>query len=278
MSNISDSKQRERALDISQSFIVQAPAGSGKTELLTRRVLRLLSVVEKPESVLAITFTRKAASEMLDRILGSLREATLPQTTTNRERWHLAKRALDRDKEMGWNLLENPGRLRVSTIDSLSATLVRQMPFLSRLGAPPAIVEDATELYREAARRTLEELDSKQEWATGVARTLAHLGNDWGQAENLLIEMLARRDQWLRHLTTNDKTDLERGLSEAIESDLQRAFDRAPKRLELHLCRVARNAAPLVEKVESPINALRDLHQFPIPILPICHYGKALPV
>ena len=228
MNNISDGKQRERALDISRSFIVQAPAGSGKTELLTRRVLRLLAVVEKPESILAITFTRKAASEMLDRVLGALREAVEPITTkTDRERWNLAVKALRRDKEFGWNLLENPGRLRVSTIDSLSATLVRQMPFLSRLGAPPAIVEDATELYREAARRTLEELDSKQEWATGVARTLAHLGNDWGQAENLLIEMLGRRDQWLRHLTSNDKADLEKGLGEAIKSNLQRALDRA---------------------------------------------------
>ena len=264
MNNISDGKQRERALDISRSFIVQAPAGSGKTELLTRRVLRLLAVVEKPESILAITFTRKAASEMLDRVLGALREAAEPITTkTDRERWNLAVKALRRDKEFGWNLLENPGRLRVSTIDSLSAALVRQMPFLSRLGAPPAIVEDATELYRDAARRTLGELESKQEWAAQVERTLIHLANDWGQVENLLIEMLGRRDQWLRHLTTNDKADLEKGLGEAIKSNLQRALDRAPKDIETHLARVARNAAALVPDPESPINDLRDFHKYP---------------
>ncbi|MBV8865398.1 MAG: UvrD-helicase domain-containing protein, partial [Acidobacteriaceae bacterium] len=54
-----DRKQREEALDPGRSFIVQAPAGSGKTGLLVHRYLKLLSSVEKPESVVAMTFTRK---------------------------------------------------------------------------------------------------------------------------------------------------------------------------------------------------------------------------
>ena len=199
-----DIAERQRALAPAESFIVQAPAGSGKTELLTQRFLRLLATVDEPEQVVAITFTRKAAAEMRDRILQALRAAQEPQPLEPHalQTWQLAAAALGRDIENDWGVLASPSRLRVQTIDGLCGSLVRQMPVLSRLGGSPSTVDDARPLHQEAAERVIREaLASRDEslHAAGKA-VLVHLDGRFSRAIDLLTTMLGKRDQWLRHL------------------------------------------------------------------------------
>src|SRR6266849_1358283 len=105
---IADNAARLRALDIQTSFIVQAPAGSGKTELLIQRYLKLLDAVDAPDAVIAITFTRKAAGEMRWRVVEALRAAEtgiVPDTEHERLTFDIARQVLQHDGRLGWNLL-----------------------------------------------------------------------------------------------------------------------------------------------------------------------------
>ena len=135
---VSDAAQRERALDAQESFLVQAPAGSGKTELLVLRYLALLPTVEEPEQVLAITFTRKATAEMRVRVLHALEKASRSEDPAanahEREVRRLAQAVLAHAQARGWQLTEQPQRLNIQTIDSLAFSIAYQTPLLSRLG------------------------------------------------------------------------------------------------------------------------------------------------
>src|SRR3954451_17442889 len=104
-----DQAQRERALDPHRSILVQAPAGSGKTDLLTRRFLRLLAEVDDPAQVVAITFTTAAAAEVRHRILGELEKASGPALPSSDDEFSmdaLAHRAMAHSRKLGWNLLD----------------------------------------------------------------------------------------------------------------------------------------------------------------------------
>ena len=204
---LADASARERALDINLSCIVQAPAGSGKTELLTLRYLRLLGISKQPEEVLAITFTRKAASEMRDRILSTLAwavevEATgaVPEKEFEKQRLSIASAVIAHDNDCNWNLLKNPSRLRVQTIDSFCFYLANQMPVLSRVGGNPLLSEDVNHIYHHAINNTLSMLDKPVELSDDIALLLKHLDNNTNKVEKLLADLLNKRDQWVSHV------------------------------------------------------------------------------
>ena len=248
-----DAVQRRRALDPSRSFLVQAPAGSGKTELLNQRLLTLLARVDEPEAVLAITFTKKAAGEMRLRIVKALRDSVGPRPEEEHKAltWELAVAVREHSEALGWNLFSNPARLRIRTIDSLCAALTRQMPWVSRMGAPPDVVDAPGELYADAARRTIELVETEV-WNEDVAALLEHLDNDFQTLQGLLAGMLARRDQWLRHIAGSRDPDqarpaLEEALRNVIHDGLERARTLVPPDLAGELTAVCAAAAANLE-------------------------------
>ncbi len=200
---LADQRERDRALQAGRSFIVQAPAGSGKTELLTRRFLRLLAGVERPEQVLAITFTRKATQEMRERIVGRLEQAAgkvVPGSAYERAVAAEAEAVLARDRALNWRLISNPGRLQILTIDSLCARLSAGSPQLGRGLAGMSVVEDAAALYGLAANRLLQDLgwvEGEAEASAALVRVLTHLQGDSARFARLLADMLGCRDHWL---------------------------------------------------------------------------------
>ena len=198
-----DEQARTAALDVGRSFIVQAPAGSGKTELLIQRYLKLLAIVDNPEEVLAITFTRKAAAEMHFRILEALKSAARGDVATEAHQKITADAAaivLEKDSQLGWQLIANPGRMRIQTLDSLNASIARMQPMTSGSGAAHnAIVADAemSALYRSAAFLTLDQLAESGALRDATEKVLLHVDNNTALYASYVARMLATRDQWL---------------------------------------------------------------------------------
>ncbi|MGD0481625.1 MAG: UvrD-helicase domain-containing protein [Terracidiphilus sp.] len=221
-----DQQQRERALDAARSILVRAPAGSGKTDLLTRRFLRLLSEVNEPGEIVAITFTKAAAAEMRDRILSELEKAVVAgahqATSETFSMESLAQRALARSHALGWDLLNLPAQLRISTIDSFCREIALQQPILSGLGGSLEIYAQPKELYRRAARRTLEQIGKDNATLSAAIETLLlWRDNSWTDLEDQVVTMLEKRDQWMHDFVLDRDPDWD-----SLRKTLERPFVR----------------------------------------------------
>ena len=276
-----DRQARVDALDVRRSYIVQAPAGSGKTELLIQRYLKLLAVVEEPEEILAITFTRKAAAEMQQRVVTALR-ANAARTTGLEPHEQLtrdlAAAALQRNDRLGWQLPELPRRMRIQTLDAFCSGVARSLPISSGPGVAANTLADAgmRAIYRTAAAATLDSLAPDQAHRQSVEKVLGHLDNNTGLYIAQLSRMLATRDQWLQIVgggrgedlsagADEVRAQLERNISTAISRHLGQARAATPGGSVEELLRLASYAAgSLLEKGQlscrlNPIAALQGL-------------------
>ena len=140
--------------NVLEPTLVRASAGTGKTYQLTARLLRILLQGSPVETVLATTFTRKAAGEILTRVLSVLANACDEQSpegvkalTDLREQVQLPNLQPHTCRQLLHKIVANVHRLRICTLDSLFTQLARSFPF--ELGLPPAwrLTDDIEEVW-----------------------------------------------------------------------------------------------------------------------------------
>ena len=167
-----DLTTREEVINPESSFLVQAPAGSGKTTTLARRILQLLTVVEDPKEIIAISFTNKAAAEMHTKVVEQY------QDPVNVE---VIKKIKARARELKWNE-DFMDLLEIMTIDSLASKITRQAPLLSK-SLFMNITEDPHEIYEAVVNETMQ--DNEQ-----LADLFPFLNYDYQKIKKQLIAEL----------------------------------------------------------------------------------------
>lgn len=226
--NPPDQAARAEALRLDRHVVAIAPAGSGKTGLLVQRFLAALATCDRPEQVVAITFTTKAAAEIRDRVLAALTDTAQPPEDDDYALQHfkLAEAVRARDAALGWSLAATPSRLRAQTIDGLNAAIAAELPLLSGLGGrltvsddPRGLIEAAVDGLFDAALRP----DGDAELFEAASGLLASVDNRLDRLTQSLVELMERRDQWNRDLlgAADDEAPL------ALLVDLQREAQQA---------------------------------------------------
>src|SRR5215469_7383133 len=211
-----DDAARAAASTPGDCILLEAPAGSGKTAVLTQRFLRLLTTVEDPGEILAITFTRKAAAEMRARVIRALRgefSVNDPEAAALRT---LAQAALAHGAARGWKLDTEPQSLRIQTIDSFNYWLASQLPVASRTGGALQVTETAAPLYQRAARRTLRDAEGDPALAPDAQLLFERLDNHWMNLERLIAQMLHERGHWLSFVAGENPAVLTRRVNATL--------------------------------------------------------------
>lgn len=228
--NPHDADVRALSIDPSRSVALLAPAGSGKTTQLLLRLLACLTVVERPEEILAITFTNKAAGEIVERVTGALAIASTgvePVEAHEKPLYMLARQVLERDALLGWNLTLNPARLRIMTFDAYCAQIAGKMPIMSGLGGGRTS-EDPRLVYRTAILETLGSVNDESissELREALEAVLGFARNQFELLVPMFSQLLMKRDQWVGEILNINAAELSSCLTEIVETEVAGAVD-----------------------------------------------------
>ncbi|MDO9529633.1 MAG: UvrD-helicase domain-containing protein [Syntrophales bacterium] len=197
--NLTDKNERLSALDTAGSHHVEAPAGSGKTLLLTMRFLKLLGEVNHPGEIIALTFTEKAAGEMRDRILRTLnmaRDNETPENSLDDTLTKLAGNALGRHKQ-----LVSADVLNIMTFHGFCLYMARRAPLEAGIAPDCEIMDEKVQpiLIDEALQCVRNRLFSSPRGdikRAALENRLLYHNNYWDGISEELKEVIRTRDQF----------------------------------------------------------------------------------
>ncbi|MDG2252257.1 MAG: UvrD-helicase domain-containing protein [Methylophilaceae bacterium] len=184
---IDDENVRAEVINDPSSFILSAPAGSGKTTLLAKRIVKRLLEVNDPNEIIALTFTKKAANEMSNKV-----KAVLKRTEKTFDGPFIQEQLNKHSKKNNWD--DNYiGNLKIMTLDSLAFQILRKEPLLSDYPKVEELTETLNDLYEIAINEVIKEPQNYQD----VEKVLLYLNENHQTIVNEFVEMLKKRDQWL---------------------------------------------------------------------------------
>ncbi|MCP4319944.1 MAG: double-strand break repair helicase AddA [Hyphomicrobiales bacterium] len=226
-------RQQALASDPQRSAWVSANAGSGKTHVLSQRVIRLLLAGCRPAAILCLTYTRAAASEMANRVFDRLAEWTALDDESLAEMIAELEGARPEAKRLGFarqlfaRALETPGGLKIQTIHAFCEAVLHQFPLEANVAGHFEVMDDAT-----AARMLAESRQSLlSSVADGSDRQLAEAfeivleaGGEWGMDE-LFGDLVRKRQPIRRFLAAVERLG-------GVEPVLRKALQLSPDESE----------------------------------------------
>ncbi|APO72891.1 double-strand break repair helicase AddA type protein [Rhizobium etli 8C-3] len=230
--------QQSIASDPSRSAWVSANAGSGKTHVLTQRVIRLLLSGARPSAILCLTYTKAAASEMSNRVFARLAEwAVLPDEELTNRITQIEGETPDRHKlaearRLFAKALETPGGLKIQTIHAFCEALLHQFPLEANVAGHFSVLDDraAATLLADARRSLLTATTPQEDCELADAFSyILNLGDETG-LETLLGEIVANRNAIRRFISAAEQQD---GIATTLRRQLQLSADETEAQVTL---------------------------------------------
>lgn len=194
------------ASDPKRSAWVSANAGSGKTHVLTQRVIRLMLAGNAPDRILCLTFTKAAAANMKNRVFDTLASWTMMEDAALLEEikkttgGYPKPETLRRARQLFAESLDTPGGLKIQTIHAFCESLLHQFPLEANVAGHFEVLQDTTQAAMLAEARARVFGDNASPDIEQAFTELLPSASD-AAIEEAISEIIAKRQkfrQWVR--------------------------------------------------------------------------------